>query len=394
MRPAQVWGWTLVCVGLWASSWAVCAAAEKPAPDLSVGKAAYAQHCARCHGVAGQGDGSYGKRLYPKPRDLTSGIFKFRSTASGTPPTDADLFDLLAHGLTAGNMPDWAHLDEAVRWQLVAYLKSLAPAAFAEPAPEPVDIGTDPGPKHVNLAKGKQVYEQLGCAACHGASGRANGTSAAGLVDDWNRVIRPTDLTQGWNYRGGSDPRAITMRVLTGISGAPMPSYAEAVKPEEAWQLAYYVRSLQQEPRWTLMTRVAQAAAVPSSLDDPQWAQAPRADLRLRPVANAQGEVIAPLTVTMVSVWAVADAQRLAVRLQWHDPSEERGGPTDAMAVALRPAGVLGDRVSLQYWPLRDSPPLDVCVWSAARPQQVVEAVAKRYEPLLQQSPQGLSLPA
>jgi len=386
------WRWGAVCAVAWLL-WASGASAERPATNVAVGKAAYAQHCARCHGDAGKGDGSYGKRLYPKPRDLTAGVYKFRSTASGTPPTDEDLFRTVTHGLNAGGMPDWPHLDEAIRWQLVAYLKTLS-TAFTEQAPQPVDLGRDPGLKHVDLSHGRQVYEQLGCAACHGASGRANGTSAAGLVDDWNQAIRPADLRYGWSYRGGSDPRAIATRILTGISGAPMPSYAEAMKPEDVWPLAYYVQSLQQGPRWTMLAHVPQVAALPASLEEAGWNAAQRVDLRMRLVANAQGEVTAPSTVTLVSVWAVTDGRQLAVRLQWHDPSEHRSESADAMAVALRPTGVLGDRVSLQYWPLRDSPPLDLCVWSAAHSEYAVEGLVKRYEPLLPPSTQGLSLPA
>ena len=389
VRPA--WRWGAACAAAWLS-WAPCASAARPAADPAVGKAAYDQHCARCHGATGKGDGYYGKRLYPKPRDLTAGVFKFRSTASGTPPTDDDLFQTVTHGLNAGGMPDWPHLDDAIRWQLVAYLKTLSPA-FTDQAPQPVELGKDPGLAHADLKRGRQLYDQLGCAACHGASGRANGTSAAGLVDDWGQAIRPADLTRGWSYRGGSDPRAITTRILTGISGAPMPSYAEAIKPDDAWQFGYYVRSLQQEPRWTMMAHVPQVAHVPSSLEDGAWETAQRVDLRMRVVANAQGEVTAPLTVAAVSVWAVADAQHLAVRLQWHDPSEDRGESSDAIALALRPAGVLGDRVSLQYWPLRDAPPLDLCVWSAWHDDRAIEGVVQRYEPLFAPAASGLSLP-
>ena len=83
------------------------AASEPPAPDLEVGKAAYSQHCARCHGDIGKGDGVDGKRFYPRPRDLTMGVYKFRSTASGNPPSDDDLFRTITRGLPGTNMPDW-----------------------------------------------------------------------------------------------------------------------------------------------------------------------------------------------------------------------------------------------------------------------------------------------
>src|SRR3989338_3616262 len=152
------------------------AAAERPAADPVAGQAAYTQSCARCHGILGKGDGLDAKRFYPRPRDLTMGVYKFRSTASGTPPTDEDLFRAITNGLPGSNMPDWPHLGEATRWQLVEYLKSLSDV-FANTAPEPVAVVEDPGPAHADPAKGNALYTQLGCASCHGAHGRANGPS-------------------------------------------------------------------------------------------------------------------------------------------------------------------------------------------------------------------------
>ena len=366
--------------------------AESPPADVAAGlsavpstaqagRATYLQQCARCHGVTGRGDGWDAKRLYPRPRDLTGGVSKFRSTASGTAPTDQDLFGTITNGLTAGGMPDWRHLDEPVRWQLVAYLKTLS-SNFTDNPPQPLLVGPDPGRTRTNPATGKQVYEKLGCAACHGVHGRGNGPSAASLTDNWGMAIRPADLTQGWNYRAGSDPQVIAWRVLTGIDGSPMPSYAEAASPEDIWQVAYYVRSLQEEPRWTMIARVPHLiGALPPAADDPRWETVPRTDVRLRNVVSASGEMTAPPTVTAVSFKALHDGQSIAFRLTWHDPSEDRQSP-DAFALVLQPEGVAGDVVTLQTWPLRDPPALDLYAWSA-REAMMREAIAKSYEPVL-----------
>lgn len=385
---------------------------------MAAGRATYLQQCARCHGLTGRGDGWDAKRLYPRPRDLTSGVFKVRSTASGSAPTDQDLFEIITNGLTAGGMPDWRHLDEPVRRQLVAYLKTLS-SNFTDNPPQPLSLGPDPGRTRTNLATGKQVYEKLGCASCHGAHGRGNGSSAASLTDNWEMAVRPADLTQGWSYRGGSDPQAIAWRVLTGIDGSPMPSYAEAASPEEVWQLAYYVRSLQEEPRWTMIARVPHVTGVlPMAADDPRWEAVPRTDVRLRNVVSPSGDMTAPPTLTAVSFKALHDGRSIAFRLTWHDPSEDRQ-PPDAFALVLQPEGVAGDAVTLQTWPLSDSshplseaaegslsppsegdsrqaeetsplgsrqgvgsPALDLYAWSA-REAMVQEAVAKSYEPVL-----------
>jgi DMSO reductase family type II enzyme heme b subunit len=370
------------------------AAAERPQPDPEAGRAAFDQHCARCHGVAGKGDGRDAKRFHPRPRDLTSGVYKIRTTVSGTVPTDEDLYRTLDHGLTAGGMPDWSQLDPAVRWHSIDYLKTLS-TNFQDNPPQPVDIGTDPG-RAANLATGKQVYEKLGCAACHGPSGRGNGASGPSLTDDWGFAIRPANLTQGWNYRGDAEPRDIATRMLTGIDGSQMPSYAEATTTEETWHLAHYVRSLQERPRWAPIAEVARIEGdVPTTIDDPRWQPVPRTDVRLRNVVNAAGEMANPPTVNAVAFWALHNGESLSLRIQWDDPTEDRAPESpDVVAVALRPAGALGDTVSLQYWPMQQSPPLDLLVWSAARQAkppaaEFREALVDRYDPVLQAEGRG-----
>lgn len=366
--------------GLGAGSLQAQDASSPPTVEAAggAGRKVYLQQCARCHGVEGKGDGYDAKRLYPRPRDLTSGTFKFRTTASGTAPTDQDLFNTITNGLTAGGMPDWKHLDESVRWQLVAYLKTLTTNFEDNPA-QPLDFGADPGPKAVNLSTGKEVYTKLGCASCHGAGGRANGPSAAGFSDNWEMPIRPANLTQGWSYRAGNEPADIVRRVLSGIDGSPMPSYAEAATPDELWQLAHYVRSLQEEPHWTMIARVPQVeGSLPEAPDDARWASAPKTDVRLRNAVTPEGQMANPETVSAVSFRALHNGEALALRVSWDDPSEDRQDPGDALGIAFLPHGVAGDIVTLQTWPLAAAPELDWLTWSAR--SGLREAVAHTYD--------------
>lgn len=366
--------------------------AEKPQPDLNAGQAAYEQQCARCHGITGAGDGIDAKRLFPKPRDFTSGMYKFRSTASGTAPTDDDLFQTITKGLPGSGMPDWEHLDEETRWQLVSYLKTLSPI-FTDSPPQPSDMGRDPGRKRVNLAQGRQVYEKLGCAACHGPEGRGNGPSAPSLIDGWDVPTRPANLTEGWNYRGGRDPRAIVTRVFAGIDGSVMPSYAEAATPEDVWQMAYYVHSLQRQPRWAVIVRAPFVAdGLPVSPDDPRWNEVTPVDVRLRNVLDAAGGMSAPTSVTTAMLQAVYNEDAISFRLQWDDATQDDADSVDALAVVLRPPAAAGDVVSLSTWPLlKSSPPLDVCLWSAAR-KDAREAVVRELSPLLDGAEGGMPL--
>jgi hypothetical protein len=71
------------------------------------GKADYVRYCAGCHGNLGDGNGENANWLDPKPRNFQLGIFKCRSTTTGTLPTDQDLFDTIARGLVTSNMPQW-----------------------------------------------------------------------------------------------------------------------------------------------------------------------------------------------------------------------------------------------------------------------------------------------
>ena len=48
----------------------------------------YRRYCVGCHGELGKGEGENAQWIDPKPRNFTLGIFKCRSTPTGTLPTD------------------------------------------------------------------------------------------------------------------------------------------------------------------------------------------------------------------------------------------------------------------------------------------------------------------
>ena len=86
----------------------------------------YNRHCAACHGTEGDGQGPAAYLLSPKPRDFTSGTYKFRSTPSGSPPTDRDLLRTLKRGVPGTAMPMWERLPENDQVALVEFLKSFS----------------------------------------------------------------------------------------------------------------------------------------------------------------------------------------------------------------------------------------------------------------------------
>lgn len=86
----------------------------------------YRQHCATCHGVTGDGYGPAASMLEPYPRDFRPGIFKWKSTYLAAKPTDADLQQVLKHGLPGTAMPSFALLTDEQLDSLVEYVKYLA----------------------------------------------------------------------------------------------------------------------------------------------------------------------------------------------------------------------------------------------------------------------------
>src|ERR1700719_1400238 len=77
-------------------------------PGAPLGSRIFAQHCAVCHGPDGRGNGPAAPSMFPRPRDFSSGKFKYKSTAAGEPPADEDLLRTVRDGLPASAMPYFA----------------------------------------------------------------------------------------------------------------------------------------------------------------------------------------------------------------------------------------------------------------------------------------------
>jgi len=209
--------------------------------------AVYNHACAWCHGKEGRGDGpaafSINKYLSPRPRDFTRGRFELRSTASGELPTDDDLLRTTERGIP-GYMPSFRGLTPGERRLAVAAVKRFYPG-FVTARPTPVPLPEPPALDEAAAARGRQLYEDAGCPACHGERGRGDGPSAGALRDDAGLPIRPADLRFPARFKGGTDPIDLYRTLVTGLDTTPMPSYASAFDdPRVLWDLVAYVRSL------------------------------------------------------------------------------------------------------------------------------------------------------
>lgn len=259
---------------------------------LSLGKEVYARRCAGCHGAKGDGKGPSAVFLHPKPRDFTTGVFKFRSTAGkDSLPTDADLYLTLTHGLWGTSMPSMQEISDRQRGAIVQYLKTFSDRWRKESVGIPISIPSEVPLTAASIEKGKVLF-QTNCALCHGEQGQADGPLAGPgmLMDDWGEPIRPAHLSLPAGMPGGvklgHDGSHLFQTIVGGIGGTPMPPF-DGLKAEEVWDLVHYVQSLR--------AMAHEAELVTAGLQE-QDRQAARE--RIRAAISGREEVRKPMTAS------------------------------------------------------------------------------------------------
>jgi mono/diheme cytochrome c family protein len=213
----------------------------------------YRRYCVGCHGELGDGNGEVAQWLeppmWPKPRNFQLGIFKCRSTPTGTLPTDTDLFDAISRGFDRSAMPIWNTFTKQERVDLVAWVKHFSPRfAGGEKPGEPIQIPAEPEITPERIKAGRDVFARVQCWKCHGVLGQANGPSASTLTDDLGRPIAAFNFSEGSRPKCGDTDKDIYRIFMTGLDGTPMPSFADNIKPDEAWDLVFYLRTLMAQP--------------------------------------------------------------------------------------------------------------------------------------------------
>lgn len=92
--------------------------APTAAPDYARGRTLYAEHCASCHGVTGDGKGPAAADLKPPPIPFTD---KERASERSI----FALYQVIGQGLDGTSMASFAHLPSEDRWALALYVGSL-----------------------------------------------------------------------------------------------------------------------------------------------------------------------------------------------------------------------------------------------------------------------------
>lgn len=193
---------------------------------LQRGKLVYEKYCIGCHGEYGDGNGPASVRLLTKPRDFTSGIFKFRSTDSSSLPLETDLYRTITRGLARVSMPAFPLMPETEKVAVIEYVKGFYPlweqrknSRQVVPIPRaPADLGDAR-----RVARGQVAYLAAQCWKCHGTDGRGTGATQVDYTDAWGNQQRPFDFTRG-EFKGGSRPEEIYRTFHTGLRSI-MPSF-------------------------------------------------------------------------------------------------------------------------------------------------------------------------
>ncbi len=350
-----------------------------PGPSEQTGEALYAEYCLPCHAADGTGDGQLAYLLYPKPRDLTSGLFKLRSTRDGQLPSDEDLFRTIRVGMQGTSMPSFEFLGDDNIQKIVDYIKGFDPGFEDEPR-ERIDVPEPLAFSERLVSIGEKTYTGLGCNRCHGDTGAGDGPSADELTDTWGYPIYVRDFTRGF-YIGGYEPEDLYLRFVAGMSGTGMPSYESSLEfladdeeelQEMLWGLVHYVKELESEKARALRVDppddgIIQAAYLDrdyNDLIDPNerhWNDAP---LYTIPVSRIWQTVHDDAGI--VNVRPVYTDTHIALHLEWSD------GKQDASAFRVQD---YHDAAAVQF-SLSDNPgfhgmgsrekPVDIWFWRAS----------------------------
>jgi len=127
--------------------------------DATRGKVVYERYCVLCHGEKGDGKGHYSGDTTPMPRDFRQGTFKWRTTPSGSLPTDADLEKILITGLYGTSMSSMrTTLSHQQRLDVIAYIKTFSPRFASEKPEPPITIPPEPPYTAKSVERGAEVF--------------------------------------------------------------------------------------------------------------------------------------------------------------------------------------------------------------------------------------------
>ncbi len=142
-------------------------------------------------------------------------------------------------------MPPWVALTGQNRVDVVSYIKTFASRWRTAKPGTPITIPPEPTPTIQSILHGRELYQRMECWKCHGPAGHGDGPSAKTLTDNKDDPIRPYNFETGSRFMCGTTNQDLYRIFMTGLDGSPMPSFADQLKPAEAWDLVHFLRTLQ-----------------------------------------------------------------------------------------------------------------------------------------------------
>src|SRR5207245_78218 len=218
----------------------------------------YTTRCAVCHGDQGDGKGPAGLALPLKPSDFRDkdGVAEmrdnywfwrvseggqvepFKGKGSAMPPWKGQLSVEERWAVMAYQHTFSGHQGPHVPWEHPASVAmgrdiyamacvmchgaegtgdgSVGPMLWRRRAPKTVAVPAAPPVTPERLSRGKQLYADAECLACHGESGRGDGLSAPTLKDNRDLPIAATDLTKPERFKNGARPEDVYRTLMTG----------------------------------------------------------------------------------------------------------------------------------------------------------------------------------
>jgi len=217
------------------------ATAEAAAPHQAVtltdaqkaGEVTFETVCWSCHGTSGRGDGpAVAAGVVSAPPNFLSEAYANITQATLERRFQASL---------QGNDPSHPHMQYVA--SLLKPEKFNQALAFIPVLSWPPEI---PG----SAVNGQRIF-QFRCAACHGATGQANGPAAASLV-----TMAPANFTTD-TLIARKDWQAVYNRIKEGgrsVHGSAMPTWGVILSDNDIWDLVSYLATFQpgllSKPRW------------------------------------------------------------------------------------------------------------------------------------------------
>ena len=290
---------------------------------LRQGKEYYFKLCVHCHGEEGEGDGGASKHIFPQPRELSQGIFKFHATQTNTLPLDEDIVRTIKQGIPGTAMPAWDDIlsDEIIN-SIVKFIKTFSVRFGMEVPGRKIAISMEPPFDSLSIAYGKKIYKELRCEKCHGENGSKEGELSKTL-----KTFRGTnwfvyDLRRKNFYKAGSSGSAIYRTLATGLDGSPMNAY-DYISDFERWHLVHFLQSLHSIKKDETFSAVNEIISkgidrpITLHLEESIWEKALEIPISIRPL-RARRNPVSHLTIR-----SVHNKKKIAIKIKWEDPTPD-----------------------------------------------------------------------